>query len=103
MQKLTLDPSLKDKFTAALELTDDTGRTLGFFVTPEEHARMRSAIAEQHRQDYARAQAVFTDERLAAADAEGGEYTTEEVLDYLESRSANRPPASPRIPPAEAS
>jgi hypothetical protein len=83
--KLTIDPDLRAKLNQSLELTDDAGRTLGFFLTPEEHARLRQVEEEQRRRDYARAHALFTDEALDAAKQRGGEHTTEEVNRYLQS------------------
>jgi hypothetical protein len=83
MTKLTIDPALRSKLTQPLEFTDDAGQTVGFFLTPDEHARLRQAEEEQRRLDYEHARALFTDEVIAAADASGGEYTYEEMMDHL--------------------
>lgn len=83
MTKLTIDPTLLAKLTAPLEFTDESGRTVGFFLTPEEHERLRQIEAEQLRLDYEYVRSVVTDEMLAAAEAEGGEYTYDEVMDHL--------------------
>src|SRR4051794_35508654 len=85
MTKLTVDPALGAKLTDSLEITDPAGKTLGFFLTPTEHARLRQVEEEQRRRDYARAHALFTDEELDAAKQRGGEHTTEEVNRYLQS------------------
>jgi hypothetical protein len=92
MTKLTVDPALGAKLTTSAELTDVAGRTLGFFLTPEEHERLRKLEAEQRRLDYAHAQTLFTNEELDAADREGGEFTTEEVIRFTESQDPNARP-----------
>jgi hypothetical protein len=95
MTKLTVDPALGAKLTDSLEITDPSGKTLGFFLTPEEHARLRQAEEEQRRLDYEHARAMFTDEELAASRVEGGEYTYEEMWEQIrrtgDSGGANGP------------
>jgi hypothetical protein len=81
--KLTIDPAMRAKLTQPLEFTDDAGQTVGFFLTPEEHARLRQAEEEQRRLDYEHARSLFTDEELEASRAEGGEYTFEEMWDQI--------------------
>lgn len=55
-----------------VELYDRRGNRIGTIVPSK-------ATAD----DYALAQALFTDEEIAAARAEEGEFTTQEVLDEL--------------------
>lgn len=85
MTKLTVDPALEAKLTAPAELTNAAGRTVGYFLTPDEHERLRKLEAENRRRMYDRANAVFTDEQLDAFDREGGELTYDEVKRHLES------------------
>src|SRR5581483_9662590 len=87
MTKLMIDPALQAKLTATLEFCDATGRTLGFFLTPEEHERLKKAEEEQRRQDYEWARTDVTDEELdaawAEAEADGVYYSHEQVMDFL--------------------
>jgi hypothetical protein len=65
---------------------DQRRRTqVGYFLTPEEHERLRRLEAENRRRMYGRANAVFTDQQLDAFDREGGELTYDEVKRHLES------------------
>ena len=79
LTKLTVDPALEAQLTSPTELTNTAGRTVGFFLTPDEHARLRKLDEEYRRQLYARANALFTDEQLEAFDREDGEFTYAEV------------------------
>ncbi|HTK76759.1 MAG TPA: hypothetical protein VL371_15940 [Gemmataceae bacterium] len=85
MTKLTVDPVLEAKLTAPAELTNAAGRTVGFFLTPDEHERLRRLEVENRRRMYDRANDVFTDDQLDVFDREGGELTYEEVKRHLES------------------
>jgi hypothetical protein len=85
MTKLTVDPALEAKLTAPTELTNAAGRTVGYFLTPDEHERLRKLDAENRRRMYERANAVFTDQQLDGFDREGGELTYDEVKRHLES------------------
>ena len=77
MPKLTLDAALREKLgplAGEVELCDESGRTLGFFVSPEVH----------HKLMYAWAKSLFSNEELARARAEPGGVTTDEVIEHLE-------------------
>jgi hypothetical protein len=78
MTKLIVHPSLRSQLNglaSELELCDETGRTLGYFVPAAEH----------ERQLYDWANAQFTDEELERARQEPGGRTTAEILARLES------------------
>jgi hypothetical protein len=84
MTKLTIDPAFAAKLTAPAELTDDAGKTIGYLITPGEYFDVRAKL-ERRRQIYELANSLVTDEELDAANAEGGEYTLEEVMEHLRS------------------
>ena len=76
MSKVVLDAALREKLGPLgheVELCDESGRTLGFFVSPEVHRKL----------SYAWAKTLFTDEELALARAEPGGLTTEEAIEHL--------------------
>ena len=65
MGKITLDENLRKKLEAAgpkVELCDETGRTLGYFMTPDYELKMM----------YAWAKAQVSDEELERASHEVG-------------------------------
>ncbi len=68
-----------------LTLCDDSGKLLGYFLPAEEYERMKRLEAEHRRLLYAWAKAQFTDEEIERAEADPEEFTTAEVLKYLES------------------
>jgi DNA-binding MarR family transcriptional regulator len=84
MTKLTVDPALEAKLTVPAELTNNAGRTVGYFLTPDEHELLRKLEAENCRRTYEQANAVFSEEQLDAFDREGGELTYDEVKRDLE-------------------
>jgi hypothetical protein len=76
MNKLVLDPTLGSQLNAVngeVELCDQTGRTLGYFLP----AQMRNRILY----DWAKAQ--FTDEELDRAEQQTGGMTTAQMLEWL--------------------
>ena len=77
MQKFVLDHSTQSALEGApdeIELCDDTGRTVGYFVTPEMHKRL-----------YRWAASLFDDpEELEAARRETETMTTAEAIAYAE-------------------
>lgn len=89
MGKLVIDPALRSNLNQSMELTDPDGRTVGFFVMPDEHARLLQAAEEQIRREYELAKSRVTEEELDAANAEGGEYTTDDVIRHLQSLDPN--------------
>jgi hypothetical protein len=102
MNKLPLDAAWRAKLVAPVELTDEAGQTVGFVISPQQYARIEQ-LEEDRRTLYEWANSLVTDEELDAAEAEGGEYTTEEVRRYLESladSSEQAAPADPLIAPA---
>jgi hypothetical protein len=66
------------------KLCDENGRTIGYFLTVAEQERLQRLEQEHRRLTYALAQAQFKDEDLDRAENEEEEYTTAEVLRYLE-------------------
>jgi hypothetical protein len=97
--QIAIDPALQAKLTAPVELTDEAGRTLGYFISPQQFERIQQ-LEEDRKTLYEWANSLITDEELAAAEAEGGEYTTEEVISYLESLASSAeqaPSADPFI------
>ena len=73
MNKVHVEPLVRAKLgnlDSRMELCDESGKTLGYFVP----------VSEQHRLLYAWAQAEFTDEEIAAAHAEPGGLNIAEVL-----------------------
>jgi hypothetical protein len=80
VNKVILDPSLRAKLNSLneqLELCDEDGHTLGFFLPPDLHHELLHAWAKSQ----------FTDEEIAQArreiKAEGG-LTTSQAVTYLE-------------------
>ncbi len=79
MNKIVVEPSLRSKLhnlDSRLELCDQSGKTLGYFVPASEHERLL----------YAWAQAEFTDEEIERARAEAGGSSIAEVLADLDTR-----------------
>jgi hypothetical protein len=73
MIKITVDDSLRTRlsdFEKRIELCDETGRTVGFFVPASEEQRLLYAWAKDQ----------FTDEEIEAARREPGGLSIEEVL-----------------------
>ena len=73
MDKVRVEPLVRAKLCnldSRLELCDESGKTLGYFVP----------VSEQHRLLYAWARAEFTDEEIEAARAEPGGLPIAEVL-----------------------
>ena len=73
MNRVLVEPSLRTKLhnlDSRLELCDQSGNTLGFFVP----------VSEQQRLFYAWAQSEFTDEEIEHAQAEPGGFSIAEVL-----------------------
>jgi hypothetical protein len=80
VNKVTIDPSLRAKLNGLnehLEVCDENGRTLGFFLPPDLY----------HKLLYAWVKTQITDEEIAQArseiKAEGG-LTTSQAVAYLE-------------------
>lgn len=76
MTRLTVPPTVRNQLQgldSELELCDESGRTLGYFVP--------SALDERALYDHIRD--VVTDDELAAARREPGGRTTAEVLERL--------------------
>lgn len=80
MTKLVIDPALQSQLNRPLEFTSVSGETVGYFVTASEFALIREDIEERKR-DYEHARAALTDEMIAAADASGGEFSYEELIE----------------------
>jgi hypothetical protein len=73
MLKITVDDSLRSllaNFTTRIELCDESGRTVGFFVP----------AAEEQQRQYAWARHQFTDAEIDAARRESGGFTIEQIL-----------------------
>ena len=66
MTKLVADSALQAKLTPPLEVTDAAGQTLGYFISPEQFARIRQ-LEEDRKALYAWANSLISDEELAAA------------------------------------
>ncbi len=78
MNRIIVDQSLRSRLNnlqSRLELCDESGETLGYFVPASERQRLL----------YAWARAEFTDEEIALARAEPGGVTIAEVLADLTS------------------
>ena len=76
MNRVILDKALRAKLTTLddeLELCDESGRTLGYFMPADLH----------HRLWYEWARTQFTDEELERASQESGGYTNAELRDRL--------------------
>jgi hypothetical protein len=82
MTKLTVDPALQAKLTAPLELTDEAGQTIGYVISPQQFERIQQ-LEEDRKALYAWANSLITDEELEAAEKEGGEYSPEDVREFL--------------------
>lgn len=66
-------------------LHDESGKLLGYFATAAEFERLKMLEEENKRLLYEWAKTAVTDEELDEAEAaDTEEYTTEEVLKYLE-------------------
>ena len=90
MTQINIDPQLQAQLanlTTPAELRDDSGRTVGIAMPPGEYERLRKIEQEQRRQEYEWAIAAVSDEELdaleARADADGVEFTFEEVEAHL--------------------
>ena len=66
------------------QLYDESGHTIGYFLTVAEHERLKAVEAENKRLLYEWAKSAVTEEELRQAEEDTEEYTTEEVLKYLE-------------------
>jgi hypothetical protein len=84
MTKLKIDSELATKLSAPAELIDENGHTIGFLISPGEYFDVRKKL-ERRRRDYDMVRGMFTDEDREAAEAAGGEYTFEEVMEHLRS------------------
>ena len=83
MQKVTLDQSLRAKLnglTTQIELCDDAGQTIGYFLPAEWHRQLL----------YAWAKAQVTDEELEQARQEPGGSSLAEILEKLEKGCATQ-------------
>jgi hypothetical protein len=86
MDKLSLDASMREKLNGTdkqVELVDEDGKTLGFYVLAADHARLMTAF-ENEKSLYKWANAQVSDEELAKSMQDNELYTTAEVLAYLE-------------------
>ncbi len=80
MAPVTIDPELVAKLTAnggLVPLTDASGTPVGYFLSPEEYARMKKAC-----NDWMYQEPTLEEFRRALADPK--RYTTEEVMKLLE-------------------
>jgi hypothetical protein len=87
MGKVTLDASFQTKLAnlaGQVELCDESGQTVGYFLSVAEYERLQQLEAEYERFLYAKAQNLFADEELDQAEQESEEYTTHELLQHLE-------------------
>ena len=66
------------------QLCDEAGIVVGYFLTVKEHERVLM-LENDRKMLYSLADGMFTEEELDAAEAaDDEEYTTEEVLAYLQ-------------------
>jgi hypothetical protein len=82
MSPIAIDSELAAKLTSnggQVQLTDMTGKPIGYYVSPEEFARMQKARYDQ-------AFAEITEEGINEALADPSRYTMEEVFMLLEKR-----------------
>ncbi len=63
------------------EITDASGRTLGYFLTPPELDRLRRAAEAQQRQAYERGRQILPDDELIADAASAGDLCPEAEMD----------------------
>jgi hypothetical protein len=82
MTKLVIDSALRDKLSAPLELTDESGQTVGYVISPQQFERIQE-LEEDRKTLYAWANSLVSDEELDAAEAEGGEHTPEDVQEMF--------------------
>jgi hypothetical protein len=82
MTKLTADPALQSKLIPPAEITDESGRTIGYFISPQQFERIHQ-LEEDRKALYAWANSLISDEELAAAAKEGGEHSPDEVRAFL--------------------
>jgi hypothetical protein len=82
MNKVEIDANSRARLSAPAELTDESGYTIGYVISPQQFERIQQ-LEEDRRALYAWANSLVTDEELDAADAEGGEFTHEEVMERL--------------------
>ena len=77
MDRVTLEKPLETKLSGLsgeVELCDESGRILGYFVAPDVHRQLRYEWAKQ----------LFTDEELDRARTQAGGRSTADVLDRLQ-------------------
>jgi hypothetical protein len=68
------------------QLYDDTGKVTGYYLTVSEYEQLKAMEEKAKQLIYEWARTAITDEELDAAEAaDTEEYTTEEVLKYMES------------------
>ncbi len=70
------------KLTETVELTDADGRTIGYFILPKQFDRIEQ-LEEDRRALYAWGNSFVTDEELVAAEAEGGDYSYEDIQEMF--------------------
>jgi hypothetical protein len=96
MTKVVVDAALRDKLTAPAELTDEAGHTVGFVISPQQFERIQQ-LEEDRKTLYEWANSLVTDEELDASEAEGGEFTPEDIkemfrkLEALDQAKSARP------------
>ena len=66
------------------QLFDDSGKVTGYYLTVSEYEQLKALEEENKRLQIAWEKATFLEEELQQAEAETEEYSTEEVLKYLE-------------------
>jgi hypothetical protein len=82
MNKVVIDAAMRANLSAPAELTDESGQTIGFVISPQQFERIQQ-LEEDRKSLYRIANSLVTDEELDAADAEGGDHTPEEVREHL--------------------
>jgi hypothetical protein len=82
MKKLVVDATLREQLKPPLELTDETGQTVGYFISRQQFDRI-AQLEEDRKALYEWANSLVTDEELDAADAEGGDISHEAVTEFL--------------------
>ncbi|HEY1377674.1 MAG TPA: hypothetical protein VGF55_12820 [Gemmataceae bacterium] len=82
MTKIVVDAAFRAQLAVPVEMTDESGRTVGYVISPEQFARI-AQLEEDRKALYDWANSLVTDEELEAAEAEGGEFTHEQVMERL--------------------